>query len=510
MSISSSCSSVPDPQKCTPSKKAVFDCILNEYNGTVSFAVISNRQDLFPDGCGDITAWFKARKESFLVSESKGTILEVSAFCRRAQLCFNQACSRKDCQYLHVCRDYIAGYCRFGDSRCQRNHSFQYDEDRKFLSKLKLNGLTEENLRKVIQLSIPQVCLDYNLGICARGQNCPQIHICRNMVKKIREDEEDCGLQHQKALLTAHSTAILQNYGLKVRDGNVNPVLRALLVCEDKPTGSVDYAGKYTVSTANKSVSIGAAASKVSNQGVSIASKDAAVTACEPSERKVFECLCKEYNCSVSFSEIAKRTDLFPNGFTDIESWFRKKKGSFLLTENDRGVILQVDAFSAKVRLCFSYNNAYGTCTKENCSYLHVCRDYVTDSCSHGATCGRNHNFHNEKDKALLSRIKLDQFTDQQLRRLVLSSAPQICEEYNDGVCDRGDHCYRIHMCSAHLGKCFKEGYGCSLDHESAMTTGHTRTILERYHMGHLKSDVVKRIILVCDESTKRKETGML
>ena len=28
--ISSSCSSVPDPQKCTPSKKAVFDCVLKE------------------------------------------------------------------------------------------------------------------------------------------------------------------------------------------------------------------------------------------------------------------------------------------------------------------------------------------------------------------------------------------------------------------------------------------------------------------------------------------------
>jgi len=71
LSISSSCSSVADPQKCTPSKKAVFDCILEEYYGTVSFVGISNRQDLFPVGCGDIAALFKMRKDSFLLRESK-------------------------------------------------------------------------------------------------------------------------------------------------------------------------------------------------------------------------------------------------------------------------------------------------------------------------------------------------------------------------------------------------------------------------------------------------------
>ena len=513
LSVSSSCSSVPDPQKCAPSKKSVFDCILKEYNGTVSFSAISDRQDLFPNRSEDIAAWFKARKENFLLRENKeGTILEVSAFCRGAQLCFSQSCSRKDCPYLHVCRDYIAGFCRFGD-RCQRNHSFQYDKDRKFLSKLKLNGLTEKNLRTVIQLSIPQVCLDYNDGRCARGQSCAQIHICKDMIKKTCEDEKDCPLQHQKALLTSHSTAILQKYGLKIRDGNFNPVLRVLLVCEDKPAGLKDY-GKCTVSAAKYSVSIGAtAASKVSNQlnqGVSSPS-NADVIDCEPSERDVFECLCREYNCSVSFSVIAKRTDLFPSEFKNIESWFRKKKGSFLLTENDRGVISQVGAFSAKARLCFSYNNAFsGKCTKENCSYLHVCRDYVTDSCSAGATCVRNHHFHNEKDKALLSRIKLDQLTDQQLRRLVLSSAPQVCVEYNDGMCDLGDCCSRIHMCSGHLRKCSREGCDCVLDHESAMTTDHTRTVLERYHMDHLKSDVVKRIILVYDNPTKQKQAGEL
>ena len=509
LSVSSSCSSVPDPQKCTPSKKAVFDCILQEHNGTVSFAVISSRQDLFPVGCGDIPAWFKARKDSFLLRESKeGKILEVSSFCQRAQLCYRQPpCSTKNCQCLHVCRDYIAGYCRFGD-RCQRNHSFKYDEDRKFLSKLKLNGLSETNLRKVMRLSIPQVCLDYNEGRCTRGQSCGQIHICKDMIKKKCEDEEDCGLQHQDALLTPDATAILENYGVKIRDGNINPVLRVLLVCENKPSGQSNNYRESTALAENISASTRANVRKASSRDVPAASKNGSGISSEPSEQKVFECLCKEYDCSVSFSVIAKRTDLFPNEFKDIESWFRRKKGSFRLRENDRGVILQVDAFSAKARLCFSYNNVSGTCKKESCSYLHVCRDYVTDSCRNGATCMRNHSFHNAKDKALLSRIKLDQLTDKQLTRVVRSSAPLVCVEYNHGICDRGDDCPRIHVCIDHLKKCHRERYGCELDHESAMTSNHTQTILESYHVGHLKPDVVKRIVLVYDDSIKVKEAG--
>jgi len=320
------------------------------------------------------------------------------------------------------------------------------------------------------------------------------------MVKKKCGDEQYCGLQHKDALLTPHTAATLQRYGLNIKDGNVNQVLRILLVCLDKPVSQLnDYRGSTSL-VKNISVSTRANGGKVSYQGVPAPSKNSSGISSEPSEQKVFECLCKEYDCSVSFSVIAKRTDLFSNEFKDLESWFRRKKSSFRLTENDRGIILQVDAFSAKARLCFSYN-VPGMCKKESCSYLHVCRDYVTDSCRDGATCMRNHHFHNEKDKALLSRIKLDQLTEKQLSRLVRSSVPLLCVKYNYGICGRGDDCPRIHMCSDHLKKCHREGYDCELDHESAMTSNHTQTILEHYRMEHLTSDVVKRIVLVYDEA---------
>ena len=508
LSVSSSCSSVQDSRKFSPSKRAVFDCIVKEYNGTVSFDVISKRQDLFPNGCGDIAKWFGTRsKESFLIRQKEGIIYEVSVFCRKARLCFKEKCSQTDCQYFHVCREYIAGFCTRGIG-CQRNHCFQYDQDRNLISKHKLDGFTEEQLRNVFQLSTPQVCLDYNNGRCTNGLSCAQVHICKDFIKKRCEDEEDCGLRHESAFAEAHTTAVLDNYGMRVIGGNFNSVLRTLLVCQENiPSSLKDPKGNITA----KGV-----ATKVSKEDQHMSSKVgvAASATAQPAEIKVFECLCNEYDCSASFSMISKRTDLFPSEFKDVEAWFRSKKGSFLITEDDHRKITQVDAFSTKARLCLSYNNSYyGECNRGNCSYLHVCREYITDSCSNGATCPRNHHFQDERERALLSKIKLDKLTDEQLRKLVLSSTPQICVEYNNGSCDLGESCSKIHMCREHLKKCFRRGYGCDLLHEEAMNTEHTQAILERFQLGHHKSDLVKRIILVCDQReksacSKEKTTG--
>ena len=499
LSVSSSCSSVQDSRKFSPSKKAVFDCIVKEYNGTVSFDVISKRQDLFPNGCGDIAKWFNGArsKESFLIREKEGIIYEVTAFCRRAGFCFKEKCSRKNCQYFHVCREYIAGFCRRG-IECQRNHCFQYDQDRKLISKHKLDGLTEEQLRNVFQLSTPQVCLDYNNGRCTNGLSCAQVHICKDFIKKRCDDEEDCGLRHESAFAEAHTTDVLQKYGMRVTGGNFNSVLRTLLVCQENiSSGLKDPKGNITAKGVATKGSKGV-------QHMSSKVGVAASAPAQPAEVRVFECLCNEYDCSASFSVISKRTDLFPSEFKDVEAWFRSKKGSFLITEDDHGKITQVDAFSTKARLCLSYNNSHhGECTRGNCSYLHVCREYITDSCSNGATCPRNHHFQDERERALLSKIKLDKLTDEQLRKLVLSSTPQICVEYNNGLCDLAESCSKIHMCREHLKKCFRRGYGCDLLHEEAMNTEPTQAILERFQLGHLKSDLVKKIILVCDQREK-------
>lgn len=527
-SVSSSCSAEAGRDEFSPSKKAVFDCISKQYDGSVSFAIISKRQDLLTGDSEDVAAWFRERQESFLLTEDRdGSILQVTAFCPKARLCFDylfsQNCSKGDCQYFHVCREHIAGYCRFG-SRCKWHHNFQFDENRGFILKLELDGLTHEQLRKVLQLSMPQVCLDYNDGCCKKGLSCTQIHICKDFVKKKCEDEEDCGLQHENALVSSHASAILENYGLRCTDGNFKLVLKELIVCDDSSRQSKQRRRSNSISQPNnrnskvgtsfaepssqikhqvsstKSISdpqnYSSSVTSESNGSSSIKNSAPAATPCFPTERQVFESLCTEYHCSASFKAIAKRTDLFPHGLESAESWFRRTKGNFLITdcETGKGKISQVEAFSTEARLCLTYID-YGLCQKPDCKYFHVCKNCITDSCSRGASCPLNHHFYNNRDKALLSRVKFDLFTELQLRKLVLLSSPQLCVEYNNGICSRGNSCHQVHICCGYLRKSCSHDYFCGLDHERALNNDHNQAVFQRLQLSSVRKHDVLKII---------------
>ena len=214
-----------------------------------------------------------------------------------------------------------------------------------------------------------------------------------------------------------------------------------------------------------------------------------------PTEQEVFQCLCKEYGSTAAFSEIAERTELFPHGLKSAETWLRKTpKGSILVTEDKEGKIREVGAFSTHARLCldYSYN---GKCDRHDCTYLHICRDYMTNSCRWGVSCQLNHRFLNHRDRALMSRVNFDQFTDLQLQMLVLSSTPQICVKYNtDGKCKRGDSCSKIHICHGYVRKCCS-GDKCGLLHETAMDTDHTKAVLKRLMLNDVNKHEVMKMI---------------
>ena len=510
-SVSSSCSSVAPQNKSNPSKKTVFKGICKEHNGTVPFSIISQRRDLFSTGNSqDIANWFRQRNDKFLLTEdSAGNILEVTSFCPKARLCFNylasQSCSREDCQFFHVCREFIAGSCKFF-SRCKWRHNFQFDEDRGFITKLELGDLTQEELRKVLRFSMPQVCLDYNSGGCKKDL-CDQIHICKAYVRRKCSDFGDCDLHHESALVTPRASAIFTKYGLTCSDASTRSMLQEVLICErsssmrqESRSSSVSSLRRIQsdddfVSSAKPTFPTVSDCPDPSNSLSKQKTSTTKWTPCWPDEQQVFERLCTEYDCSASFSAIGKRTDLFPHGLDSAESWFRRRKGSFLIIENEKGKIAQIEAFSTKARLCLNYISEK-RCQKVDCPNLHVCKDYITDSCSREEMCPLNHHVHNKKDKALLSTFKLDTLTEQQLRRLVLLSTPQLCVDYNNGICSGGNPCRKIHICCGFLRKCCKGEYYCELDHEAALKTNHSRAVFDSLQIRNLSSnDMVKMIL---------------
>jgi len=176
------------------------------------------------------------------------------------------------------------------------------------ISKLNLDGLTEEHLR----ISLPQICLDYNNGCCKNHLFCGQVHICKDYVKESCADEEaGCGLRHESAFSDAHTVFTLQNFGLRIIIGHVSSVRRTLLVCESISSGLKDLKG----SIATKGVT-----AKVGRDDEHMPCQEGvAVSSSEPSQVKVLEYLSEEYDCSASLPVISKRTDLSPSEFQDME-----------------------------------------------------------------------------------------------------------------------------------------------------------------------------------------------
>ena len=280
-------------------------------------------------------------------------------------------------------------------------------------------------------------------------------------------------------------------------DESVNRKIRRAASTNDLPAESASEKTPLKSNMLTTSTAVDSQTSLPSSQTLEVSEFKSSVpsTHCLLTERRVFECLCKEYGSSASIQDIAGRKDLFPKGVESAEEWFREMtRGSLLITRGSQGTIAEVSAFSARARICESYNEN-GRCHRSDCSFLHICKGFVTGSCSNGVRCLRKHHL-NDREKAFLGRIKLDQFNDQQLRQLVLSSTPRICVEYNNGVCDRGDDCNRIHMCCGHIRKCCSAKSECGLDHEEAMDTKHTQAVLRRYLLHNVeKSEAIAMIL---------------
>ena len=485
--------------------QVLFEILCKEFNCSAPLKVLEKRRDVDVRRIRKFSLFLEENNGKFLFTQNAlGDISQVIAFCPKLRLCLDfvskNKCSNKNCSYFHLCRKFIAGSCSHGEN-CSRGHKFRNTRDQETLLELKLGWLTNEQLRQLMRSSTPQVCISYNQGKCRNDDGtCFRVHICKDFVVNACRSEDNCRLRHKGAFDTIHTKTLLEKYQLGKT--SLNNVWSRILICEEQPvdellnrkmpraasinclpteSSSETTGSKSNMLITSTAVDLQTSLSSSQTQRVSEFKPSVPWTPCFPTEWRVFECLCKEYGSSASIQNIAGRKDLFPHGVESAERWFRETtRGSFLITTGSQGAITEVNAFSAKARICVSYNKN-GRCHRSDCSFLHICRDFAIDSCSNGVTCPLNHHFHNQRDEAFLTRIKLDQFTEQQLQQLVLSSTPRICVEYNNGVCNRGDNCNRIHMCCGHIRKCCSGMEECGLDHEEAMDTKHTQAVLESY-----------------------------
>lgn len=136
-----SCQSNESSNAFVASERAVFNCIVKEFVGSVSLAEISNRADLFHSDFQEHEQWFEEHPRSFLrIYNQQGQLLEIKTFALRAKMCFkycgNKGCNSKACPFFHVCQEFISkGRCDAGVS-CKKNHGFSDNHNKHIAAKL--------------------------------------------------------------------------------------------------------------------------------------------------------------------------------------------------------------------------------------------------------------------------------------------------------------------------------------------------------------------------------------
>ena len=360
-------------------------------------------------------------------------------------------CNSHKCSYIHVCYKEIQGlYCD-----CSLSHSLF--DDRHNLALLNLYGIVPTNEAFVR-------CSVLYLG---------------EVPHPVYQDNSS-----HKASFLKEKTAISTTSGIGTEVQTLKRSASIMIAAKEKPAIESDVSCKVT---------------EVRSSGYPITQRSETKerVPCYPDKWHVFQTLCREYDCSASFKEIARRPDLFPHGISSAESWFRKTRGNFLIKESDTetGEILRIDAFSADARLCVSWIENQ-TCHEQHCQSFHVCKSFISDTCNLGASCPMNHSFHSGRDRALLFRLRLDFLNDEQLRKLVLLSSPQVCKDYNNSICMSSNSCGKIHICCGYLRNCCRGVWECDLDHESTFNSKQTQDILQHLQMSNISSKNTLKLIV--------------
>ena len=422
---------------------------------------------------------------------------------------------KKECKCWHVCKDYVDGRC---DKPCPRSLSHDFWDAANADKTTSLGcgrKLPTGAVKRIVAVNLLQVCSEYvRLGSCEQTC-CPHLHVCAGFVAKTCLDDSVCGRSHN--LRSRRNRLALKNHGFQWSSGESDEVICNILV-SSATLASQKAAGERKGSEEDQHVD-NKTVNEPANQPLHVpdtARRETAVSADHPaasaslhrnisgpsfvseehgqiSERRVFECICKEYKCSVKFSELCRRRDLFPKGQLEAEDWFKcdARENSFLIRKGNNGELLQISAFSPKLRLCFNGSN----CSKDDCKYFHVCRKYIAGNCTSSASCQHKHEVRNEKDLPLLSNLKsLSDFSEEQLRCLFRVSMPQVCLDYNSHQCAEGSGCGKVHVCKDFVSKVC---WYCGLDHEAAFDSSCTKAVAEKLRMSVA---VLKKTMIVPTE----------
>ncbi|PVD35531.1 hypothetical protein C0Q70_02494 [Pomacea canaliculata] len=215
-------------------------------------------------------------------------------------------------------------------------------------------------------------------------------------------------------------------------------------------------------------------------------------------EKEVTTLLLTEFDGRAKFGKL--RRSLYQNKTVrdiGLRSALRRISNinKFLVFEKNNNVKC-LSVFCKDASICCGYRRrGCETCKKENCHKFHVCKDFISGSCTRRFRCPFGHDLSNEANRRLSDRLGLSSFSCEDIRTIILCSQPAVCEEYNTDGCD-DDDCPDLHVCSRFIKqKCTAGGY-CKFEH-SIKRSDHNKWVLDTFNVSHLTEEELREIILV-------------
>ena len=149
-----------------------------------------------------------------------------------------------------------------------------------------------------------------------------------------------------------------------------------------------------------------------------------------------------------------------------LDQWSNRAEGLQAFNP-DNSVEPAVVTMIPLLELCSAYVNLVKGCTKDHCLQVHMCRNFLEESClkescelSHYITHPRNMRIWPIYVSDFNSLDKLE------ILQLVKFSLPQVCIEYNSEEGCTNPACTRFHVCAEFVkGRCFLGRDNCDYEH---------------------------------------------
>ena len=382
----------------------------------------------------------------------------VSLCIRKLRLCFGycgtRGCEKKDCEFMHLCREFIARSCDRPD--CKYSHEIRGQNNENIVHKSALNSLPDEDLIKAIRRSTPQVCVEHNSHLGCQKSVCMKFHICAdNVRKRCQKPADKCPKGH--GMTSQHNQQLLDMY-----EKTENVMFMMIIVPSRESTP-----GKIKQDTVQQPKQVNTREAKLEAVCLEL----------------ILPTILMNYDGFCSWTQFIQK---FPAqlsvGMEEIKNLFSKPTiQNFLCTFSAEMIEkVMVVARIKDIGMCYAYCGKNG-CKRAKCSYLHLCRGYTAGHCSRGEDCSYSHNIEERQNAKVLDNANVPQSIPKDvILKLIQNSIPCVCQEHNTGNGCQKDNCFKFHICSLHLKRsCRRSSQECRYGH--SIDTAHNKAMLELY-----------------------------